>query len=88
MAGAPSAAVGLAADAEAGGVSSAIPDVTIPALREYLPVFVRDEPGALLFGAEGRAAATRQLQQDVRLAAGGADHRHGGPALPRPETYR
>ena len=40
-----------------------IPDAIIPALREHLSVFVRDEPGrALLRGPEGRAAAARQLQ--------------------------
>jgi integrase len=47
-----------------------IPDAIIPALRDHLAVFVKDEPGALVFpGREGRAVAARQLQQNVGLAA-------------------
>ena len=66
-----------------------IPDAIIPALREHLAVFVKDEPGrARVRGPEGRPAAAQQLQQDVRLAARGAVHRRGGPALPRSAPHR
>ena len=74
---------------KAGRRAVGIPDAIIPALRQHLSVFTRDEPGALVFpGAEGRAAAARQLQQDVRLAACRTDDRHAGPALPRPAPCR
>ena len=37
-----------------------IPDVIIPALREHLAAFVKDEPGGLVFpGPDGRPAAAR-----------------------------
>ena len=59
-----------------------IPQAIIPVLREHLSVFVKDEPGALVFpGVDGRPAAAGQLQQDVGLAVRGAVDRRRGPAL-------
>ena len=45
-----------------------IPDAIIPALREHLSVFARDEPGALVFPGQRAARCGAATLQDVRLA--------------------
>jgi integrase len=65
-----------------------IPQGIVPALREHLAVFAKDDPGALVFPGAMGGPLRRELQQDVRLAAGGRVHRHAGAALPRPPAHR
>ena len=66
-----------------------IPDVIIPALREHCRSSSGTSPGRSVFaGPKGGPLRRGNFNRMSGLAAGGADHRHGGPALPRPETYR
>ncbi len=60
-----------------------VPATVIPVLREHLAIFAKGRPGrAGLPWRQGRSAAAGQLQQDVRLAAGGRVDRHDGPTFP------
>ena len=56
-----------------------IPDVIIPALREHLSVFVKDEPGALVFpGARGGPLRRGNFNKMSAWPHAVAVHRHAG----------